>query len=61
MYIVMDGKINAYQREMYLHQADGKKEVDRLFEYMKVVGVNAVCLPDSYLKYLYLEQPDLAY
>jgi hypothetical protein len=59
--IVMEGKLHAYQREMYLHGDAGEECVNKLCKYMDRIGYKYVRLPKSYMYSLFTESPDYAY
>jgi len=59
--VVLQDKIAAFQREMYLHGDVGAKYVDELEKFCEVKEVNFIRLTNSYLQHLFSEEADKAY
>jgi len=57
---VMHDKLNVYQREMYLHN-EYEEEIKYIENKCKEKRVPFFKLPNNYLKYLYVNEPDVTY
>jgi hypothetical protein len=59
--VVMDGKLAAFQREMYLHESDYEREVISLESFCRDVNYPFTKLPEEYLLNLFTMDRDEAY
>jgi hypothetical protein len=59
--LILQDKMNVFQREMYLHGNVGKFHVDKLQDYCKKNKISFVRIPDNYLRYAFEITPDYLY
>lgn len=59
--IVLEGKLAAFQREMYLHQHTYKNQIEKLQSFCQLNKVNFKLLPEFYLYSLFKNDPEEAF